>query len=325
MFPLRQILRLGSWPDNATIDYYLAGAFRADAALRRVGPNTFQLGDRLIVVRYITERELRAARASRWRGVNYVVDDVLPAAAACADLPADYRARLAAFAHTLLPEILALSPTVLAPTRTILDLFPSAPRAIISPCMLGEPSPRPHGHWNAPLRIAFFGTRSHASSLPFLEAVADRVRRRAPSARLTMFFGRHAPSSLQRAPNVQNLAPMKWPEFRRMLTVERFHIGLAPLADTLFARGRSITKALDHASAGVAGLYSEGPTFAGAVTHGRTGLLLPMDADVWAEEIARLDRDRAALEALAQAGVERGREVGDPAKLRAFWRDRAGV
>ena len=294
--------------------------------MRQIGPYTFTFGRRLVIVRYLTVPELKHIHQIEWSAVDYVIDDVLPVVAKCRDLPADYRRRLERFATDMLPVILAMNPSILAPSQTILDLFPGRPRELISPCALSICTTFADAHWTAPdLRLVFFGTRSHVSSLEFLESLASALATAAPRARLTLFFGRYAPRPLRRMQNVDNRAPLAWTDFRSMINNERFHIGLAPLGDTVFARGRSITKILDHGAAGVAGLYSDAPSYAPAVRHGETGLLLPPDPDVWIKEIVRLGQDRASLRAMAEAGATHAAQLGDPAKLRSFWLNRLGV
>lgn len=319
---------------DATIDYYFRAALHdlitqhpyPERPIRRLGPYTFACNRRLVIIRYLTQAERDVIKAQNWLHIYYVVDDILPAIAASTDLPADYRRRLDRFAATMMQDILAMGPVILAPSKPILDLFPKHGRELIAPCALALCGSFPPSFWlEAPLRLAFFGTRSHNTSLGLIEEIAERLRERLPGARLTLFFGRHLPASLARLPNIDNRKALPWGEFRQLLSREPFHIGLAPLPDTPFARARSITKLLDHAAAGVAGLYSDAPPFAGAITHGRDGLLLPWDARVWVREIERLEGEREQLVGMARQGVGLARILGSPAQLRAFWLARLGI
>ncbi len=313
----------------ATADYYFRGALGdliasegspGSRPIRALGPHTYACGRDVVIIRYITRAELARISGTRWRRIFYLVDDLLPAASACSGLPRDYRMRLTRFCATLLPEILALSPVVLAPSRLVLEAFEPHEGELISPCALALASTFDERFWlRAPLRIAFFGTRSHAASLGFIRAIAEDLLQAAPDARLTLFFGRHAPCALRRLPNIDNRAPLAWPAFRAMLRAERFHIGLAPIPDMPFARARACTKLLDHAACGTAGLYSDAPPFTGALSGQRGGMLLRWRVEAWVETIAALDADRRAALDLAKAGVELAARLGDPARLREFW------
>ncbi len=318
---------------EATADFYFLGALAdlvdpgegaSGRPIRRLGPHTYACGQHLVIIRYITPAERDRISERRWRRVFYLVDDLLPFAAASLDLPPDYRKRLAHFCETALPHILALEPVVLAPSQAILDAFRPLRGERVSPCALALATCFDEDFWRrSPLKLAFFGTRSHAASLDFLRAVAEGLLKAVPAARLTLFFGRHAPRALRSLPNVDNRAPLAWPAFRALLSRERFHLGLAPIPDTPFARARSFTKLLDHAACGATGLYSDAPPFA-EVLSGREGggVLLPWRAGAWVETIAALDADRGRALALAKAGVALAARVGDRARLREFWAGR---
>ncbi len=317
---------------EATADFYFLGALAdlvdpGDGAsgrpIRRLGPHIYACGRDLVIIRYITPAERDRISERRWRRVFYLVDDLLPFAAASLDLPPDYRKRLAHFCETALPHILALEPVVLAPSQAILDAFRPLRGERVSPCALALATCFDEDFWRrSPLKLAFFGTRSHAASLDFLRAVAEGLLKTVPAARLTLFFGRHAPRALRRLPNVDNRAPLAWPAFRALLSRERFHLGLAPIPDTPFARARSFTKLLDHAACGATGLYSDAPPFAEVLSGEGGGVLLPWRAGAWVETIAALDADRGRALALAKTGVALAARVGDRARLREFWAGR---
>jgi hypothetical protein len=260
-------------------------------------------------------------RTGRW-SVAYVVDDMIPIAAQCWDIPPDYRARLARFAALEMQALLALNPLVLAPNRNILSLFPQHEGRLIAPCLLERKPPAPVGFWRAdPLQIAFLGTRSHVASLSLLRKAADGLARAGVDFRLTLFLGRHAPRGLRNSRHVENLPPLGWERFRAFLRERPIHLGLAPLADAPFARGRSVSKILDHAAAGCAGVYSRRPPFADVVSHGGDGLLAGDDPREWVEAALGLARDREGMRRLAAAGQNLAARIGDPAATRAFWLD----
>jgi len=329
----------GRGSDIPTVDYYFLGAMRdlvgtpddgnAARPIVRRGPFTFTTRDRLVIVRYITAEELRWIDKHRSEQVFYVLDDMLPMAEHCSELPADYRARLASFARELLPRILDLQPTVVAPSQAILDLFAHQSTELLDPCCLTIADNFQHfglaGPDRGPTRLAFLGTRSHGAGIDFLAPVLERLVGGRDDIRCTLFWGKHAPPSLAHRPGIDNRAPLTWSAFKGFLARERFHIVLAPLPDTPFNRGRSITKLLDAAAVGAAGVFSDRLPFNRSITRELDGLLLPDDAGVWCSEIGRLVADLDHTRKLAERGAACARRLGEPARLRRFWSERLGL
>jgi hypothetical protein len=60
-----------------------------------------------------------------------------------------------------------------------------------------------------------------------------------------------------------------------------WHIGLAPLLDTPFNRGKSPIKAMDYAALGLAVLASDTPVYRGSIADGPAGQLVPNDPLAW--------------------------------------------
>jgi hypothetical protein len=261
--------------------------------------------------------------------VYYVLDDMLPIAARATDLPPEYRARLVRFVETVLPRIMALRPVIVAPSEAIRALFPGRTSEHLDPAALSIAPD--HAHFDgavtpaSPLKLAFLATRSHGAGAELLASVMEEVAARGLPYRLTLFFGRHLPRKLHRLPGIDNRPALNWPQFRAFVARERFHLLLAPLPDTPFNAGRSLTKVLDAASVGACGLFSDRAPFAGVIEPGRSGLLLPDQPEAWAREILRLGGDLQSAQAMAQGAAELARRVGDRGRVRRFWLERFGI
>src|SRR5262245_38523563 len=95
--------------DIPSLDYYFLGALGdlvrvpggtcSHRPIVRCGPTTFAANDRLVIIRYLTNKELIWIRAQNFEHIYYVIDDMLPLADECHELPAAYRSRLSRFAH----------------------------------------------------------------------------------------------------------------------------------------------------------------------------------------------------------------------------------
>lgn len=318
-----------------TIDYYFTAGMGSLIArgitpepsrpIVRLGPSTLACGRRAIIFRYVSIEELESVRALCPERIYYLIDDMLPLAHACPELPADYRHRLARFARDLIPRILDLNPTIVAPSDAILALFPDHARERLDPALLAVAPDLDHFAASGPLRLAFLGTRSHANGLDFLAPVLEQVLTSDRDITLTAFFGRHFPARIARLPGVENHRPLPWIDYRAHMEGARFHALLAPLPDTLFNRGRSLTKLMEAAATGAALMTSARLPFSTAIESGRDGLLLGDDPSDWVNEIRSLATDREAARRLADAGARLARRIGDPGRLALFWRERLGL
>lgn len=321
-------------PTLPTADYYLLGALsqfvnphrRPDESrpIARAGPNTWVCGRRLVIVRYVTDEELGWIEPQSWTSIHYVIDDLITAATRSLELPADYRERLDLFCQRMLPRILALDPVIVAPSRAVLDQFPGLVGKLLQPTCLalcgGGSLPEPT-IFDGRLDVAFLGTRSHSGSLPLLDSIGAGLDRSLPSARLHLFFGRHLPPELASRRSIVNHAPLPWGKFREFARKTRFHVGLAPVQGTPFAMARSVTKLMDHATFGAAGLYSRRAPFADVIESGADGLLVEDTPEAWIAAITRLGADPALMARLAKGGIELASRIGNPETARNFWKD----
>jgi hypothetical protein len=329
---IRQLLGLSrpfSAGDIPTVDLYFLYAVgdlvTPSGPIRRLGPYTFAAGGAAVVIRYVTDDELAAIRRLAPRKIFYVLDDIIPMAAAASDLPADYARRLAHFAKTLLPELRALAPVVLSPSPATLDLFPELERHPITPVLPYPIGAKPAPGHPEPPSICFLGTRSHQEILPLVATLADGLAARHPGHRITLYWGNHLPRRLVGHPAIDNRPPLAWPAFREMLRRTTFDIALAPVWESAFNSGRSFNKILDHALVGAAGLYSRRLPFLGVVEDGVNGLLVDDAPEAWLAALTSLVESGTSRQSLANGGIALANAVGDPRCQRADWLERLGL
>jgi len=292
--------------------------------IARLGPHLYAGNGRALLVRYATRMELWRLARMRPERCAWLIDDNLWALEEDPALPEDYRARLARFRERVVPRILSLCDTVVAPSEEILRHFPGHRTALIHPSSVHVCRDLSHFDNLPMIEAVFAGTRSH---LPDLAVIADALRavvEEHPRLRLTTFLGKHVPQVLQGHERIINLPPMPWQRYREELRTRRFHLGIAVFRDTLFNRSRSVNKILDHAAFGAAGIYTDAPPFAPVVTHGENGVLAAPGADL-RNTLHVLLEDIDGLCRLAEGGVALASKLGNPGRNRAFWVDYFGL
>ncbi|HSU82544.1 MAG TPA: glycosyltransferase, partial [Thermoanaerobaculia bacterium] len=83
-----------------------------------------------------------------------------------------------------------------------------------------------------------------------------------------------------------------YPEYRQALPRLGWEVGLAPLRDLEFNRGKNNAKYREYAAAGIAGIYSDAEVYRTTVTHRQTGLVVPhASVQAWYEAILELAGD----------------------------------
>ncbi|KHK04484.1 glycosyltransferase [Desulfovibrio sp. TomC] len=151
--------------------------------------------------------------------------------------------------------------------------------------------------------VGFAATPSHAPDLARLEPALSRLNANPDFSGRFVFYG-CLPSTgsfptATRLPFAPNYAA-----YAAKLPRLGLAIGLAPLADTPFNRGKSAVKWQEYAAIGAAGIYADLPPYREVVEDGQTGLLVGPDPEAWAEAVARLTRDAALRRRLAQNARE---------------------
>lgn len=293
--------------------------------ISRIAPTVFAVGEDAVVIRYATMASLAPLR--RARRIHYVIDDDIFAAIRDKALPLGYRTRLGAFVRRILPHLLDLGPEIIAPSPAILAsaVFAQLPRALLDPARIGVAESFDHFWAPKTVNCVFMGTRSHAADLGSIDNALMAACEAEPRLRLTTFLGDHAPASLRRHPQIINRHPLAWNDYQSILRDERFHIALAPALPTPLNRARSISKILDHAAVGAAGLYAGQPPFDTRISNGEDGLLLGQEPEAWRSAILDLARNLAKARRIATAGRDLAARLGDPARVRSFWCERLGL
>jgi glycosyltransferase involved in cell wall biosynthesis len=115
-----------------------------------------------------------------------------------------------------------------------------------------------------------------------------------------------------------------WVSATEVDDLRRIDIGVMPLRDDPWARGKCALKALQYMALGIPTICSPVGANAEVITHGRNGLLAATD-DEWVDALRRLVRSPADRRVLGEAGLQTvqtrySRDVHAPTVARIFRR-----
>ncbi|MFL6195938.1 MAG: glycosyltransferase [Thermoanaerobaculia bacterium] len=124
------------------------------------------------------------------------------------------------------------------------------------------------------------------------------------------------PRALEDRPEVSHVPwRSSYPEYRRTLKALEWDLGLAPLRDLEFHRGKNNAKYREYAAAGIPGIYSDAEVYRSSITDRETGLIVPQeDEGAWYAAIRELSEDaglRASIRRNAFADLRANYRVED--------------
>lgn len=260
-----------------------------------------------ITVRYadvVYEPPNDKLRVGLFQEIYFIDDDLLDPKALIA-LPFPYALRILTRSipkfklRALTPKQLWVSTTYLA--KKYSDINPIVLRPIASKILLIKAKK----HTALDPRICYHGTWSHKNEIKWLIPVIREVQSRCPDTIFEIIGGDKVAKLFKGIPRVEVLDTMPWPQYLEHTSNVHQDIGLAPLMDTLFNRGRGPIKFFDYARAGAVGIYSKGPAFGDFVTDGVDGFLLDNDPQLWVEKIVELVNNPELRQVMADKAWEK--------------------
>ncbi|HYB96946.1 MAG TPA: glycosyltransferase [Vicinamibacterales bacterium] len=147
-----------------------------------------------------------------------------------------------------------------------------------------------------------------------LRTVLDRFS----TVQLTIWGPKH--EGLASHPQVRSLPLIRdYDKFFARFAREGFDIGLAPLPDDEFHRGKSNNKFREYSSCGIAGVYSNTIVYNTSVQHEVTGLLVTNDDAEWTSALERLITDTMLRRGIAQRARDHARTHFNEAVTDGDW------
>jgi glycosyltransferase involved in cell wall biosynthesis len=249
----------------------------------------------VISVRGISRRSLEILRAAARAGARTVYDlddNLLLVDQAFAD-PANPWRRIFGAARPEIEAMLRLADAVKVYAEpAVRSLLPLNPRVTaIRPFQILDRESLPPPEERRPVTVGFLGSAFKDDDLaPAVRAILRLLDEGSP---LHFEFLGFLPAALAGRPEVSHV-PWRsdYSEYRRTLAALDWDIGLAPLRDLEFNRGKNNAKYREYAAAGIAGIYSDAEIYRTTIVHRETGLIVPQESEqAWYEAILELAAD----------------------------------
>lgn len=171
-----------------------------------------------------------------------------------------------------------------------------------------------------PFRVGWVG---RSTNLRYVRAIAPALVTLARRVALEVVCVSDAPLELPDCP----VTHLRWTADGEAEQIAGFDVGIMPLADDLWSRGKCAYKLLQYMAAGVPAVGSEVGMNAELIEHERNGLLARDLAD-WERQLGRLARDADLRRRLGDAGWHTAQGYGYAAvadRLVAFLDEVAGA
>lgn len=287
----------------------------------RLEPNVFQVREPdpiYLIFRRCSHRFLQEIQTKKPGKIVFFIDDNIWEVGEESCLPEDYRKRLLQYKSEIFLPLGEIADTIISPSASILEHYAGKNCVLIAPSLVGDVSALKHfDAAGEPVEMVFCGTRSHLADLEMIAPDLRRLLDDFPNLRFTTFLGRHVPRLLQHRQST-HLRPMNWPTYRQFQQENNFHISVSPAIDSAFNQSRSISRMMDNAYFGAAGLFTDQKPFNEIIDHGLNGMLVDSSNGNWYEAISRLINNPKGLVALAYNGQITAGGIGDRVVHRRF-------
>lgn len=286
----RDVYLVEEQPNPSTDYFVLPACAAAGVRVHRFGfgqlpaPEALR-GAVVMFVRYLPSawRRLVEQRRDELAGVVFFMDDDLLDPRAATGMPWRYRLKLYRLATRHAAWLRRQQAALWVSTPWLASKYAGWAPQVVRP---EAPAARTQS-----CRVFYHGTASHGAEIRWLRPVMEQVLRANERTVFEIVGGQQVQRLYRGLPRVTVVHPMKWQAYQAFMDLQGRHIGLAPLLDLPFNRGRSCTKFFDITRCGAVGVYSAGSACAEVVRHGESGLLLPLDQQAWTDSILALAAD----------------------------------
>lgn len=278
-----------------TVDFYITSrlsdvnpdaVFRFESLKLDAKADALLLGTFIIIVRHTSAAWLKFIKAhpQRWSGVAYLMDDDIPNAIGCRDIPFDYALWTTGRYLSAKRGLAKVCDRLWLSTEALQMRYQQHHTELVSPQYIGATrTAAPVGS----RRWAYHGTRIHQREIKWLLPIVAEVQKTLPDAEFEV-FGDHSVKRLFKAiPRVKVMAPLPWTDYLSHCHSTNIAVGLAPMLAGQFNAVRSYTKAFDIARCGAIGVFSISEPY-DALQDCLGATVLQNNQELWAKQIINL-------------------------------------
>jgi glycosyltransferase involved in cell wall biosynthesis len=272
----------------------------------------------VIAVRGTSQQSLEILRAARRAGCRTVYDtddNLLLIDQAFSDPENPWRRIFGAARPEIEAMLRAAHVVKVYGEPAVPSFLPYNPRvAAIRPYQILDSGALPPAEDRRPVTVGFLGSYFKDDEFGPVVAAIRRILDEARPIRFE-FFG-FLPAALAGRPEVSHVPwRSSYAEYRETLAGLGWDVGLAPLRDLEFNRGKNNAKYREYAAAGIAGIYADAEVYRTTVVHRETGLVVPQESgQAWYEAILELAADaglRGAIRRNAFADLRANYRIED--------------
>lgn len=225
-----------------------------------------------------------------WSGVAFLMDDDIPGAWYCPDVPRDYGLWTTGRYFLVARKLARVCDRIWVSTPLLAQRYGDSLPAIVVP----QTTERHFLATSATSRRwGYHGTRIHQRELRWLVPLVKAVHDRLPDVEFEVFGSPSIARQFSGIPRVKVIAPLPWAGYKEYCAKNRLAIAVAPLLPGRFNQARSHVKIFDMARSGATGIFSREAPYAGLLAHAGV-TLLPNDRGLWEAEVIRLFNDPEA-------------------------------
>ncbi len=193
-------------------------------------------------------------------------------------------------------EVVDSADQVLAGSRYLADV--ARPDSCVIPTVINTGAYRPNGGEEDKLVIGWMGTHSNYPNFEPILVALSRLQKRFPQVHL------HIVSDVAPPFTLPGMTYEAWDKDREIADLQAFHIGIMPLTDTSWNRGKCAFKIIEYMSVGIPVVAGRVGANSEVVLEGKTGFLAE-SAKEWEAALSRLIKDKSLRRRLGKAGRDR--------------------
>lgn len=306
-----------------TTDIYFLNSNR-ERSLQREGVNSFSTRDTVVVCRRDHPGVVERLLNEKTKRLYYVIDDNLWAADHDVSLPELYRQRLLSLRNGQHNKLATAADTIVVPSPALFEVYeqqgfqvkmldPFWSEALSTDwCFHDLPA-------DAPLRIGYLGTASHAADRKFVLEIFENLLATGANVELTIVGDHDVPPQLSTHPKLRVLRHLDWYFYRKRLFKHRFDVLLYPVIPSSFNDARSANKLAEHAVCGGVGVYSDSWAYADFVRINRVGLVWKNNVRTWVDNLLSLSIERNFQDLVGSLTPVHDRNEIAGREQKAFW------